>query len=148
MRKLRLPTDRLHVGRVVMSKLEVTMKSKGWCLLLSIYCLSAEAHAHHNAAAVYDVENLISVEGTVTEVHMVNPHAVIIVESADNSDEWEIEVVGPALLRRWGWTRDTVPVGAKVLVVGNPARSGANVMFLERFVFEDGREVVAQEDRP
>ncbi len=49
----------------------------------------------------------------------------------------------PTELRYLGWTSTTVPVGAKIKVLGRPAGLGERTVDLDTIEFEDGRLLVA-----
>ncbi len=109
------------------------------CLLLPF---STAARGHHSGA---DGEP-IHIEGVVAAVRMINPHAQILVEVADDagvSATWRITAAPPAKLSYLGWTADTVPLGARVKVTGRPAGLGDRVVDLDLIEFEDGRVLVA-----
>ncbi|HZF31680.1 MAG TPA: DUF6152 family protein [Gammaproteobacteria bacterium] len=94
-----------------------------------------EAALAHHSAARFDAQQTVSVEGTVTRYEWANPHVYIFVAAkADDgtSVEWEIEGQPPAMLRRGGWSADTLLRGDAVRLSGNPARSGAKVMSLTK----------------
>ena len=84
--------------------------------------------AHHNTGALFDLETEITLDGVVTEYEWRNPHVYIYVqiEGADeDADVWVIEAGPLALMRRLGWSRDTLATGDRVVVTGNPARMTA-----------------------
>ncbi len=81
--------------------------------------------AHHNTGALFDLETEITLDGVVTEYEWRNPHVYIYVqiEGADeDADVWVIEAGPLALMRRLGWSRDTLATCDHVVVTGNPAR--------------------------
>ncbi len=83
------------------------------------------ARAHHSAAA-YDQAQTISLEGVVTRYEWNNPHVYIWLAApgADGATvEWEIEGQPPAVLRRLGWSQDTLKVGDRIETTGSPARN-------------------------
>jgi hypothetical protein len=83
------------------------------------------ASAHHSAAA-FDATQTISIEGAVTRYEWKNPHVYIWL-AAPNADgslvEWELEGQPPGVLRRLGWSQDTLSAGDALQVTGNPARN-------------------------
>lgn len=92
------------------------------------------ALAHHSAAR-FDAQQTVSVEGTVTRYEWANPHVYVFVAAKTDdgtSVEWEVEGQPPAMLRRGGWSADTLARGDAVRLSGNPARSGAKVMSLTK----------------
>src|SRR5690606_19839140 len=85
------------------------------------------ARAHHSVA-MYDTDNLTTLTGTVTRVEWTSPHVFIYFSVAGDdggATEWAMELDPPVLLRRYGWTRDTVKVGERITCTGAPAKSGA-----------------------
>jgi hypothetical protein len=85
--------------------------------------------AHHSFMAQYDVENIITISGTVTEVWYQNPHSRVYVEvlSDDGVPElWETETYPRNILSRRGWSHNDLQVGDTVEVTGRQARDGGN----------------------
>jgi hypothetical protein len=90
--------------------------------------LAAPATAHHSMAP-FDGSQVVTIEGVVTRYDWSNPHVYIYVAARDDAGatvEWEIEGQPPAILRRQGWSRDTIAVGDRLAVSGNPARNTAD----------------------
>ena len=96
------------------------------CLLASP---AAPALAHHSVA-LYDTDNLTTVKGVVTKIEWTSPHVFVYFAADENgtSVEWSMELDPPVLLRRYGWSKDTVNVGDTITCTGAPARSGAKTM--------------------
>ena len=70
----------------------------------------------------------VALEGVVTRYEWANPHVYIWLAAPDASGEaveWEIEAQPPAMLRRMGWSQDTLSVGDTIQATGNPARNRA-----------------------
>ena len=112
-------------------------------LLLSwLIGLETPALGHHSGAN----GESIRIEGVVTSVRMVNPHTQILLEvraETGENEEWTVTGAPPTELRYLGWTTATVPVGAKIEVLGRPAGLGERVIDLDSIEFEDGRILVA-----
>jgi hypothetical protein len=112
---------------------------------LAVYLLTgfaAASHGHHSGA---DGEP-IRIDGVVTEVRMINPHARILVEVADENGSvvvWQVVAAPPVELRNLGWTTETLPVGARVRITGRPAGLGDRVVDLDLVEFADGRVLAA-----
>ena len=85
----------------------------------AILAAAVPALAHHSFAAEFDAKKPIKLEGTVTKVEWINPHAWIHIENK-NADgtvtKWMVEGGTPNTLLRRGITRDTVAVGTEVIV--------------------------------
>ena len=98
--------------------------------------------AHHGAAE-YDNTKTISLQGTVTALQYLNPHALILFAVKDDkgqTTEWTAELQSPNLLSRRGWSRSTLKAGDQVVITGHPVKNGAKAMSGQKVVFTDGRE--------
>jgi hypothetical protein len=74
---------------------------------------------------MYDDKKTVTIEGTVTKYEWANPHVYIYVgqpTSSGQTIEWEIEASPPSILRRLGWSQETLHVGDVITVIGRPAR--------------------------
>ena len=95
------------------------MRRGRWhCLGILLVAAAGPATAHHSRAA-FDLEALIEVEGTVTEVAWTNPHFYLGLEDHAGT-AWTFEGHSVPGLVRNGWRKDTLTVGAPVQVVANP----------------------------
>ena len=112
--------------------------------VLLLAWLNSPSLAHHNAASHYDLEKKITVTGVVTNFRLINPHARIYFEVTDENGEtasWLGEGNASSVLRRRGWTNDTLKPGDTITVTGSPARDGGNKIDWELIVLEDGTEL-------
>lgn len=101
----------------------------------------ARVSAHHAFAAEFDINKPVTLEGTVTEWEMINPHSWfhIDVESEDGEVvTWMIEGGSPNQLIRMGVTKSSVPVGTRLVVQGYLARDGTNKAVGRDFTLPDG----------
>jgi hypothetical protein len=85
--------------------------------------------AHHSFAAFEEVR-VRTLEGTITRFTWGNPHVTVsMVAQADgrgDGEPWMIVTSGPAILKRFGWQRDSLHDGDRVSVVCNPRRDGSH----------------------
>lgn len=99
------------------------------------------AIAHHSVFAVYDINGSMTIEGVVTEVWFKAPHIRVFVEVTDEDGSkviWNTHGHNPSALRRRGWVRDTLKVGEKITMSGDPTYDGSPKMFIRTIVREDG----------
>lgn len=99
-------------------------------------------YAHHGGAE-YDKTQSLSLKGTVTEFRFINPHVLFEFETVDdkgNVEKWQGEVSNPLQLSRQGWNRKTFKPGDEVTFVGNPAKSGAKSMWINRIILPNGQD--------
>ena len=64
--------------------------------------------AHHSTAA-FDMTRAHTVSGAVTRFIWANPHSYIEIEV--NGQPWRLEIEAVNLLRRYGWTKDSLKSG-------------------------------------
>ena len=86
----------------------------------------ASAHHSHNNYATVDFTLL---EGTVKEVHYLNPHSWIYMEVKSASGEpvlWAMEATGPRGLEGNGIKREDVKVGDTIKVRCHRSRDNSN----------------------
>ena len=109
--------------------------------------LSGSAWAHHGDADRYD-ENVIVVTGTLVELHMVNPHSLIVFDVTDetgNTVRWQAELGSAQQLMQSGWTKNTVKFGDKITVTGRRVKTGApylNLTMRAKILLTDsGKEI-------
>jgi Family of unknown function (DUF6152) len=106
------------------------------------------ALAHHSFATQYDADAPVTLEGTVTKVEWLNPHARFYIDVAapdGTVTNWNLELASPNVLRRNGWKRDSVEVGDHVMVEGSRARDGSSMANARTVKLADGTSVFARE---
>jgi hypothetical protein len=100
--------------------------------------------AHHAFAAEFDANKRLQLQGTVTKMEWINPHAWmhIAVKKADGtSEEWMIEGGTPNTLLRRGITRDSLKVGTVVKVDGYQAKDGSKRANGRDLTLENGQKL-------
>ena len=130
------------------------MKSKTLIPAALLAALPLAASAHHSFAA-FDMGKNITIEGTVTNYKLENPHAhmqmqVVAVDgkAMDKPVAWDIEGAAANIMRRQGWTAQTLKPGDKVKFVGHPLHSGDRGMALFYVVMPDGKRIYQDISRP
>ena len=96
-------------------------------------------HSHTN----YLQEKWLFLEGTVREIHWMNPHSWIyldVVHSDGQSRAWAIEGASVTQLRRDGWTRESVQAGDILTMRCHPLKDGSRGCLLGYITLEDGSE--------
>jgi Family of unknown function (DUF6152) len=114
-----------------------------------LFCAAAltalPALAHHSYAA-YDLIQTITLKGTVETFHWSNPHSTFtLVLEPDGRGEpikWNIVTSGPAILKRFGWTHDSLKPGDRVSVLCNPMSDGSHAGRLHTVVLLDTGQVL------
>jgi hypothetical protein len=123
------------------------MRKKLMMVVASIAAIAAgtlAVHAHHSFSAEFDGTKQVTLEGTVFMMEFVNPHSWLHIDAKlpdGTVERWKIEGGSPNVMFRLGWTRDTLPIGTKVKVTGNPSKDGAKRMSSRNIQFPDGKKM-------
>src|ERR1044071_3397558 len=87
--------------------------------------IPGSAWAHHGDAGRYN-EDTVTLKGTVVQLVMVNPHALIIFDVPDASGKttrWTAELGGPQqLIKQFGWSPTTVKPGMPITLIGRAGK--------------------------
>jgi hypothetical protein len=103
--------------------------------------LAASLSAHHSFAVFFDDTKSLEITGSVTEFKFSNPHAIISLDVKNKdgvAEPWKAETNAVTLLRRRGWTKDSLKFGDVVTLEGWPSRDGANYMRMRKLTKADG----------
>jgi hypothetical protein len=109
-------------------------------LLVVTVALAFPALAHHSFAA-YDVVNTRTLKGTLETFQWSNPHVTLKMlvqpDGGGAAQEWGLVTSGPAILKRFGWTRSSLKPGDRISVVFNPMNDGSHGGRLHTLVLLD-----------
>ena len=111
---------------------------------LSLTLIAAPLSAHHAFSSEFDADKPLQLEGTVSQMEWVNPHAWIHIDvkKADGTtEEWMIEGGTPNTLMRRGVSRDTLAIGTEVKVTGYQAKDGSKRANGRDITYPDGRKL-------
>lgn len=113
--------------------------------LMLALCAAMPAAAHHNPASHYEINaDMITVEGAVTEFRLINPHARIYFDVTGEDGEvvrWFAEGNAAGVLKRRGWSKDTLKPGTVIRISGYPARDGKPAIDWKVIELEDGTQL-------
>jgi len=107
--------------------------------------MAAPLWAHHSTAA-FDMTRPFTISGVVTRFYWANPHSYIELDAAGDTgvEHWRLEIEALNLLRRYGWTRDSLKAGDQIRCLGarakDPATRAQKCFAVE---FPDGRKLQA-----
>lgn len=105
---------------------------------------SGTAFAHH-AWNGYDMVNLTTVKGTITNFDWANPHVWMSFDVKDDSgnvEHWDAGGPSPSRMHNSGWNKDTLKPGDQITAVGHAIKDGTHKLRLDKVVLPDGRSLV------
>jgi Family of unknown function (DUF6152) len=100
--------------------------------------------AHHAFTSEFDANQPVKLRGTVTKIELVNPHSWIHIDVKDPDGKvtsWAIEGGTPNTLFRLGINKNSLPIGAELLVDGYRAKDGSNKANGRDITFADGKKI-------
>ena len=116
----------------------------GLVAAIGMLAAASPAVAHHAFSAEFDANMPVTLQGTVTRMEWVNPHAWIhiAVEKDDGTTEaWMVEGGAPNALLRRGFNKNSLPPGTVIMVEGYQAKDGAMRANGRDITFEDGTKL-------
>ncbi len=119
--------------------------------IVGLMLMSGLVLAHHGDSGRYE-EKLTTVTGSVVEVQIINPHSILVLEVPDESGKvvrWRGELGSALVLRRWGWTRESIKIGDTLTMVGRRLKNGQPYMTLSenaRVIDVNGKELYRGND--
>jgi hypothetical protein len=118
-----------------------------WLTLLAMTAaallIPRPADGHHGLAA-FDQKTVVTLKGTVTDFHFVNPHAVVEFEVKDDKgrvEEWKGELSSAGALAARGWTAASLQAGDPLTISGYPAKNGAASLWATKLLLANGQEL-------
>ncbi len=123
------------------------MLKRPWIALVSLVAATALAPvprvgAHHAFSSEFDAASPVKLQGPITKVDLINPHAWIHMESKGPDgkvEQWMVEGGTPNTLQRRGITRDTIKPGTVIVVQGYRSKDGTRRANGRDITFPDGR---------
>jgi hypothetical protein len=113
-------------------------------VLAGILLCVASLRAHHGMAA-FDTTHTVKMQGTITGIQWINPHAFIFADLKDENGKvanWKLELGSLGMLTKYGgWTENTVKRGDQVTVQGFRAKDGSAYMSLGRIWLANGQSL-------
>jgi Family of unknown function (DUF6152) len=134
------------------------MKTKMLCAVLLVAGLVSMPRpvvAHHGDAGRYD-ENPFVITGTIVELRLTNPHSIMVFDATDTDGKvvrWQAEMSGgQALIKQFGWTKDSPKIGDKVTLTGRKVKNGSPYISMAKraniVMADSGKEIYVGQTPP
>ena len=115
-----------------------------FCVVVCGVLLFGSAAAHHSRSN-YDMQEFIEYDGTVVEFAWKNPHAFVVIEVLDESNQPSrllLEMNSKPILSGMGWQADSLATGDRIHVRGNPdKRAERKQLFVAYIIDRDGEKL-------
>jgi hypothetical protein len=105
------------------------------------FLIAASAALAHHSNSAYQVDEIITLTGTVKEWQWSNPHTwlYLTVKNDDGTEqEWAVEGRAPGVLRRAGWDSEILKPGETVTVHASPSKNDLPLGIIARVTKADG----------
>lgn len=123
----------------------------GAILALAVFLLGAPLLRAHHGRAPFDTTRTVRMQGTVTGLNWVNPHAIVYASLRDKNGQtanWRLDLGSLRTLTRYGgWTENTVKPGEPIIVQGYLAKDGSPRLSVQHIWLPGGRSLAAGPDR-
>lgn len=96
---------------------------------------TTSVRAHHSIYSIYDRARPATLDGTVAEFQLINPHPFLFIDVADSAgpaQRWRLEMDNRTELADIGVTAATFKPGDRVVVTGSLARTQPRSLYLLR----------------
>ncbi|MDG2088120.1 MAG: DUF6152 family protein [Arenicellaceae bacterium] len=126
-----------------MSKLKTSAQSiSAFLLILLLIGIPGVPQAHHSPT-MYQ-RTTTELEGELFEVKWRNPHItfrMLLVDATGEEFIWDLEGHSIFNLQRAGITRESLPVGERVRVIGRKSNINDHSMLADKMILQDGSEL-------
>jgi len=109
--------------------------------------LAGPAGAHHSTSN-FNMEQTVSITGTVTYVSMTNPHSFFDIKVAEpdgSQQDYKVFATARVALLRHGWRPDTVKAGDTITIEGHPDRENPHFLNMHIITFANGTQWTTDE---
>jgi hypothetical protein len=101
----------------------IITRTAGWCLAVAVLTSNVQLFGHH-ALTEFDDAQVKTIEGTLIDLHLKNPHSVLTIQtSGPAADHWAVEWLAVLVLKRQGVDDTTLKPGDHLIVTGHPSRN-------------------------
>ena len=115
-----------------------------WLWILGAFIGATTVSAHHSFAAAFNMNAPITVQGTITQVRLENPHSWFFLDvknpATGETIRWAFEAGTPSGMIRNGFKPNVIKQGSEVTIKGFRARDpGQKAGMLRELTTSDGQ---------
>jgi len=127
------------------------IKVAGTAFCAGILLTALPISAHHSFSAEFDANRPVRLQGRVTEMEWINPHAWIHIDVMGQDGKvtnWMVECGPPGILIRRGFTKKSLEIGTEVIAQGYQAKGGSFRANASTITLTDGRRLFVGGSNP
>jgi hypothetical protein len=117
-------------------------------LSASLLCEPQPAFSHHGTS-VFDMNNPVTMKGTVTEWDWSNPHCLLQFDAKKEGGpavHWIAETQNPAEMLNFGWAKASFKPGDEVTITLVPAKNGKPFGRITLVALPNGKTLITSKD--
>lgn len=124
-------------------------RHRTYWLVAALLFAGSSAIAHHSYS-MFDLTQRRKVEGVVAKLEWTNPHTFVwlYVKGEKGYDLYSFESGSVAMLKRYGWTQNSLVKGEKVAIEYFPLKDGRKGGSFIKAIHADGRVTENEPDAP
>jgi hypothetical protein len=107
----------------------------------TLMILPLAAVAHHGVSGQFDTSQTYEISGKITRISLVNPHAYVYFDVADNAGDitnMRCELMSGSTMKRSGWSEDMFMIGSEITINGSPDHDDPTTCHMNQIIFENG----------
>jgi hypothetical protein len=116
-------------------------------VVLALVAFAGTAAAHHNMTAIYNMSDVVKVNGTLTKIDWRNPHIELDVDMKIGNDvqTWALEGPPPSFFRARDINKSDIETALNKAVISEAsrARDGSHAGLLRVMTLPDGKIISA-----
>ena len=119
--------------------------------LAGLLSAAAPVWGHHAFAAEFDIKRPLKLQGKVTSMEWINPHAWIHIDVTGPDGKvtnWMVECGSPNIMLRRGFTKRSLEAGTELTVEGYQAKNGEFRANGSSVTFKDGKRIFVGGSNP
>lgn len=116
----------------------------GTCMGVLLMLAGLSASPHHPFSSEYDWQKTVTLTGSVTRFEWANPHSMLFLKGMEGTgvvENWLLELGGPSVLSKAGWSEKTLEAGDTITVDAWLAKDGTKRANVKSVRFPDGKEL-------
>ena len=120
----------------------MSLKTIAVALALVAVTAAEGPSAHHSVPVNFDQTRTITIEGVLTEIAWLNPHArfrMNVTSAGGATVEWLVEMGAVNTMKRARFPMERFKIGDHVTIIGNPGRRDRSVLLRETILADGTR---------